>query len=121
MDSWITNKIIQGIAALVGGLSMAILWLPKRLMHHGKVVGVMIAGGLSALSGMTLTGIVAMKLGIVTTDLDILIGVSMIIGAVWIALLNLLANTFQSREGQKIEDVISEIRKIRKPKNKKDV
>jgi hypothetical protein len=108
--AWWLMKLIQGISALVGGLSMAILWLPTRLMKHGKVLGMMLAGGLSALAGVAFTGIVAAQIGADPKNLDALIGISLVIGATWVACLNMLANTFAKRADQGLDEAVSDIR-----------
>jgi hypothetical protein len=108
--AWWLMKLIQGVSALVGGISMAILWLPKRLMTHGKVVGVMLAGGISALAGVALTGGIATYLEADTRNLDAIIGISLLVGACWVALLNLAANSFRKRESQTLEEAVDQIR-----------
>jgi hypothetical protein len=109
-SAWVVAKIVQGCAALVGGLSMSIMWLPKRLMAHGKVIGIMLAGGLSALAGVAFTGIVAAHLEVDTKNLDSVIGTAMLVGACWTAFLNLLANSFSKREDQTLEEAVTQLR-----------
>ena len=109
-SAWVIAKVIQGVSALVGGLSMSIMWLPKRLVAHGKVIGIMLAGGLSALAGVAFTGIVAAYLEVDTKNLDSVIGIAMAIGAVWVAVLNMLANTLAKRSDQTLEEAVSQLR-----------
>jgi hypothetical protein len=109
-SAWLVAKIVHGCAALVGGLSTSIMWLPKRLMAHGKVIGIMLAGGLSALAGVAFTGIVAAYLEVDTKNLDSVIGIAMAIGAVWVAVLNMLANTFAKRADQGLDEAVSDLR-----------
>ena len=108
--AWWLTKLTQGCAALVGGLSMSIMWLPTRLMAHGKVLGMMLAGGLSALAGVAFTGIVAAQIGADPKNLDTLIAISLAIGATWVAFLNMLANTFAKRADQGLDEAVSDIR-----------
>lgn len=116
---WLLSKILPSIAGLFGGLSLAVFWTPEKLREKGKIASVFIAGGVSAIAGFAFTGLVAQRLGIDPTNLDAIIGLALIIGASWVALLNWASNFIQKREHMDIAEVgreVNDIRKGRAPK-----
>lgn len=113
---WLLGKILPGVAGMFGGLSLAVFWTPERLRQKGKIVGIFLAGGLSAIAGFAFTGLVAQWLGIDQQNLDAIVGLALLIGALWVAAMNMLANTVQARENLGLDEVAREINDLRKGK-----
>lgn len=113
ISAWLITKIAPTLAALFGGLSLVLFWTPERLLQKGKVVSVFIAGAVAAVSGFTLTGVVAMMLGVSPESLDIIIGIAWTIGFFSLALFNWGANFIARREHQDIAEVYNEVKDIR--------
>jgi alpha/beta superfamily hydrolase len=89
-------------------------WTPEKLREKGKVASIFIAGGISAMSGFAFTGIVAMQLDIDTQKIDVIIGLSWVLGLASIAVMNWVANSFARREHSDVTDIGREINAARK-------
>jgi hypothetical protein len=89
-------------------------WTPEKLREKGKIASIFIAGGISAMAGFALTGIVAMQLGIDQQKIDLIIGLSWALGLLSIAVMNWLANFMAAREHLDIAEVGREMNAARK-------
>jgi hypothetical protein len=113
-SSWLLDKLAPALGGLFGGLSLAMFWTPEKLREKGKIASIFIAGGISAMAGFALTGIVAIQLGIDQNKLDVIIGLSWFLGLLSIAVMNWLANFMAAREHLDIAEVGREINAARK-------
>lgn len=111
---WLVGKLAPALGGLFGGLSLAMFWTPEKLREKGKIASVFIAGGISAMAGFALTGVVAMQLGVDQQKIDLIIGLSWFLGLVSIAVMNWLANYMAKREHLDIAEVGHEINATRK-------
>jgi hypothetical protein len=112
--AWLLGKLAPALGGLFGGLSLAMFWTPEKLREKGKIASVFIAGGISAMAGFALTGVVALQLGVDQQKLDLVIGLSWLLGLVSIAVMNWLANYMAAREHLDIAEVGHEINSARK-------
>jgi Mlc titration factor MtfA (ptsG expression regulator) len=112
--SWLLGKLAPALGGLFGGLSLAMFWTPEKLREKGKIASVFLAGGISAMAGFALTGVVALQLGVDQQKLDLVIGLSWLLGLVSIAVMNWLANYMSKREHLDIAEVGHEINAARK-------
>lgn len=111
---WLLGKLAPALGGLFGGLSLAMFWTPEKLREKGKIASVFIAGGISAMAGFALTGVVALQLGVDQQKIDLIIGLSWFLGLVSIAVMNWLANYMAAREHLDIAEVGHEINASRK-------
>lgn len=111
---WLLGKLAPALGGLFGGLSLAMFWTPEKLREKGKIAGVFIAGGISAMAGFALTGLVALQLGVDQQKIDLIIGLSWALGLMSIAVMNWLANYMSAREHLDIAEVGHEINAARK-------
>ena len=111
---WLVSKLAPALGGLFGGLSLAMFWTPEKLREKGKIASIFIAGGISAMAGFALTGIVAMQLGIDQQKIDVIIGLSWALGLMSIAVMNWLANFMAKREHLDIAEVGREMNAARK-------
>ena len=111
---WLVSKLAPALGGLFGGLSLAMFWTPEKLREKGKIASIFIAGGISAMAGFALTGIVAIQLGIDQQKIDLIIGLSWGLGLLSIAAMNWLANWMARREHLDIVEVGREINAARK-------
>jgi hypothetical protein len=112
--AWLLGKLAPALGGLFGGLSLAMFWTPEKLREKGKIASVFIAGGISAMAGFALTGVVALQLGVDQQKIDLIIGLSWFLGLVSIAVMNWLANYMSAREHLDIAEVGHEINAARK-------
>jgi hypothetical protein len=112
--SWLLGKLAPALGGLFGGLSLAMFWTPEKLREKGKIASVFLAGGISAMAGFALTGVVALQLGVDQQKLDLVIGLSWLLGLVSIAVMNWLANYMAAREHLDIAEVGHELNSARK-------
>ena len=113
-SAWLLGKLAPALGGLFGGLSLAMFWTPEKLREKGKIASVFLAGGISAMAGFALTGVVALQLGVDQQKLDLVIGLSWLLGLVSIAVMNWLANYMAAREHLDIAEVGHEINAARK-------
>jgi hypothetical protein len=111
---WLLGKLAPALGGLFGGLSLAMFHTPEKLREKGKIASVFIAGGISAMTGFALTGIVALQLGIDQQKIDLVIGLSWALGLMSIGVMNWLANYMARREHLDIVEVGHEINSARK-------
>ncbi len=111
---WLVGKLAPAIGGLFGGLSLAMFWTPEKLKEKGKIASIFIAGGISAMSGFALTGLVAQWLGIDPQKIDIVIGLSWGLGLLSVVAINWWANTARTREHLDIAEIGREINEARK-------
>ncbi len=114
VGSWLLDKLAPALGGLFGGLSLAMFWTPEKLREKGKIASIFIAGGISAMAGFALTGIVAIQLGIDQSKIDVIIGLSWFLGLLSIAVMNWLANFMAAREHLDIAEVGREMNAARK-------
>jgi hypothetical protein len=114
VGGWLLDKLAPALGGLFGGLSLAMFWTPEKLREKGKMASIFIAGGISAMAGFALTGIVAIQLGIDQNKIDVIIGLSWFLGLLSIAVMNWLANFMAAREHLDIAEVGREINAARK-------
>jgi len=93
---------------------LAMFWTPEKLREKGKIASIFIAGGISAMAGFALTGVVAIQLGIDQQKIDVVIGLSWGLGLLSIAVMNWLANYMARREHLDIAEVGREINAVRR-------
>ena len=117
LDNFFIEKLAPAIGGLFGGLSLAMFWTPEKLQEKGKVASIFIAGGISSMAGFSFTGIAAEKLGINVDHLDMLIGLSWILGLCSVAVINWVSNYMSKREHMDIKEIADELK--RKPRVKK--
>ena len=117
LDNFLIEKLAPAIGGLFGGLSLAMFWTPEKLQEKGKVASIFIAGGISSMAGFSFTGAAAEKLGINTENLDMLIGLSWILGLCSVAVINWVSNYMSKREHMDIKEIADELK--RKPRVKK--
>jgi hypothetical protein len=113
-NGWLLDKLAPALGGLFGGLSFAMFHTPEKLREKGKIASVFIAGGISAMTGFALTGIVALQLGIDQQKIDLVIGLSWALGLMSIGVMNWLANYMARREHLDITEVGREINAVRK-------
>jgi hypothetical protein len=111
---WLVGKLAPALGGLFGGLSLAMFWTPEKLREKGKIASIFIAGGISAMAGFALTGIVAIQLGVDQQKIDLIIGLSWGLGLMSIAVMNWVANALAKREHLDIVEVGHEINAARK-------
>jgi hypothetical protein len=111
---WLLGKLAPALGGLFGGLSLAMFWTPEKLREKGKIASVFIAGGISAMAGFALTGLVALQLGVDQQKIDLIIGLSWALGLLSIAVMNWLANYMSAREHLDIAEVGHELNSARK-------
>jgi hypothetical protein len=111
---WLVGKLAPALGGLFGGLSLAMFWTPEKLREKGKIASVFIAGGISAMAGFALTGVVALQLGVDQQKIDLIIGLSWLLGLFSIAVMNWVANGLAAREHLDIVEVGHEINSARK-------
>lgn len=123
VEGLLLAKIAGGIAGLIGGLSLATMWLPERFKKHGKMAAGATIGGISVGSAMTLGGLVASLFNLDPRSLDVALGIGFLVGAVSVGCINLIANYFAAREEDDVIDAVQELipSKVAKPKGKESV
>ena len=114
VGGWLVTKLAPALGGLFGGLSLAMFWTPEKLREKGKIASIFIAGGISAMAGFALTGVVAIQLGIDQQKIDVVIGLSWGLGLLSIAVMNWLANYMARREHLDIAEVGREINAARR-------
>jgi len=114
VGGWLLEKLAPSLGALFGGLTLAVFWTPAKLREKGKVASIFIAGGVSAMTGFALTGIVAIQLGIDQRQIDVIIGLSWALGVMSVAVMHWLANFMAAREHLDIAEVGRELSAARK-------
>jgi hypothetical protein len=114
VGGWLLDKLAPALGGLFGGLSLAMFWTPEKLREKGKIASIFIAGGISAMAGFALTGVVAIQLGIDQSKIDVIIGLSWGLGLLSIAVMNWLANFMAAREHLDIAEVGREMNAARK-------
>jgi hypothetical protein len=114
VGGWLLDKLAPALGGLFGGLSLAMFWTPEKLREKGKIASIFIAGGISAMAGFALTGVVAIQLGIDQNKIDVIIGLSWGLGLLSIAVMNWLANFMAAREHLDIAEVGREMNAARK-------
>jgi hypothetical protein len=106
----ILTKLFASLAGMMGGVSISIFWMPDTLKRRGDLIAGLLIGGMSASTVFSLIGFVIRYLGISTEDADSIIGVGYLIGIPSVAVLGLLANTFERRKNSDIIEVVKEAR-----------
>ena len=112
--TFIIGKGLSALSGLVGGLSIAALWQPQKLRRHGALAAGAIIGGMSVGGAVALGGMLAKWLGLNYADLDVVLGIGFLVGAVSVGLSNLVANFFDNHEGDDILEVVKEVKTVRR-------
>lgn len=119
------SKIYYALAGLFGGYMLSFFWQPAKLKGHGRLGAGAIIGGISVGSAVIFGGALSIFLGLDPNDANIALAVGGGIGIVAVAIVSLLANFFDKREGSDLLEVVQEIRSVgvkkptRKPAAKK--
>ena len=104
LDNFLIEKLAPAIGGLFGGLSLAMYWTPEKLQEKGKVASIFIAGGISSMAGFCFTGAAA-------ENLDMLIGLSWILGLCSVAVINWISNYMSNREHMDIKEIADELKR----------
>lgn len=118
--TYLWGKIYASISALLGGLFMAVFFMPKKLSERGKLAAGVMVGGMSTTCGFIFVGILANVLGMDATQLDVGLPLGFIIGMMSLSVITWMSNFLSKRENADILDVIDEV-KSRRPAAKKAV
>jgi hypothetical protein len=110
---WLVSKLAPTIGGLFGGLSLAMFWTPEKLREKGKIASIFIAGGISAMAGFALTGLVAIKLNVDLDKIETIVGLSWFLGLGSIAVMNWFSNWIERREHLDIAEVGRDIKAAR--------
>lgn len=119
--TFMISKGLSALSGLVGGLSIAALWQPQKLRRHGALAAGAIVGGMSVGGSVALGGMIAKWLGLDYADLDTVLGIGFLVGAVSVGLINLLANFFDNHEGDDLLEVAREVKQSTRKAPKKPV
>ncbi len=111
VTTWLLSKIAPTVAALLGGLSLVMLWTPQKLLEKGKVAAVFIAGAMSATVGFVFSAIALTALGLPISSLDYLIGIGWLLGFFSVAVMNWVVNWIEKKQNKDVFQVASDIKK----------
>jgi hypothetical protein len=104
------SKIYYAVAGLFGGAALAFFWTPAKLSKHGRMAAGAIVGGVSVGSAVIFGGALAVYLGMDPNDANTALAVGGAVGVSSVAIISLLANFFEKREGKDLLEVVNEVR-----------
>lgn len=105
----ISIKALIAASGLAGGITIAGVYIPKKIAEKGILVGGAIIGGTSVFSSLAFTEIIILKLGF---DPNVYtMPVAFIIGAVSLFVINSIGNWARKHENDTVFEVIKDINK----------
>lgn len=106
------SKIYYALAGLFGGFGLSFFWQPAKLKGHSRAAAGAIIGGVSVGASVIFGGALAVFFGLDPHDANVALSVGGGIGIFALAVLSLVANFFDKREGKDILEVAQEITSI---------
>ena len=97
---------------MVGGVSLAVFWMPKALRRKRDFIAGVSVCAISMSAALALTGGVIRFLDIPADDTESAITVGYAIGFASLAVIGWIANAFEKREDQDILEVANEVRQV---------
>ena len=107
---FLVSKLVSAVAGLMGGFIIAAYWLPARLENRSKLAAGVIIGGTSSGCAVSLYGLIIYRLGLPTEDVDLIMGVSFLLGVLSIGVVNWVAVIFDKYENT---DMLSKVYKLK--------
>lgn len=107
---YLLSKIIPVVSGVFGGLTLSSFWMPKEIRKKGRFISIFLIAFISGGMSFAIGPVILNYLDLQSYNLNNIVAISYMTGALSLAVVNWIANFFIKNEKKDITEVINIVR-----------